>query len=50
MVATDGRLRYTDWSNVPYLNRWDDNRKVNFNANWADNVNSEFGSPSFREC
>ena len=38
-VAPDGGLRYTDWSNVPYLNRWDDDRRLKLNDNWADNRN-----------
>jgi hypothetical protein len=49
-VVMDGRLRYTDWSNVPYLNRWDDDRQLKLNAIWADNDNSNYASPSVRDC
>lgn len=49
-VAVEGRLRLTDWSNVPYLNRWDDNRQLKLNANWADNADSNWASPSVRDC
>lgn len=49
-VIIEGRLRFSDWSNSLYLSRWDDNRQVNFNANWSDNVNSNYGLPSFRDC
>ncbi len=44
-VAPDGGLRYTDWSNVPYLNRWDDDRQLKLNDNWADNRNDNWSSP-----
>lgn len=50
LVALEGRLLYTDWSNVPYLNRWDDNRQLKLNANWADNSNDNWSSPSVRDC
>ena len=49
-VALDGRLRYTDWSNVPYLNRWDDDHQLKLNDNWADNRNDNWSSPSVRDC
>jgi hypothetical protein len=49
-VTIEGQKRFTDWSNVPYLNRWDDNRQLKLNANWADNDNSNFASPSVRDC
>lgn len=49
-VAPDGGLRYTDWSNVPYLNRWDDDRQLKLNDNWADNRNVNWSSPSVRDC
>ena len=49
-VAFDGRLRITDWSNVPYLNRRDDDRQLKLNDNWADNANDNWASPSVREC
>jgi hypothetical protein len=49
-VALEGRLRYqTDWSSVPYLNRWDDNRQLKLNANRADNSNANWASPSVRD-
>jgi hypothetical protein len=50
LVALDGSLRLTDWSHVPYLNRWDDNRQLKLNANWASNANSRWASPSVRDC
>ena len=49
VVPEDG-LRYTDWSNVPYLNRWDDDRQLKLNDNWADNRNDNWASPSVRDC
>lgn len=50
LVALGGRPHVTDWSNVPYLNRWDDNRQLKLNANWADNDNPNWASPSVRDC
>ena len=50
LVAIEGRSRYTDWSNVPYLNRWDDNRQLKLNGNWADNADGHWASPSVRDC
>ncbi|RWZ78756.1 MAG: hypothetical protein EOT05_03335 [Candidatus Microsaccharimonas sossegonensis] len=38
------------WSNVPYLNRWDDDRQLKLNDNWADNRNDNWSSPSVRDC
>jgi hypothetical protein len=49
-VAIDGGSRYTDWSNVPYLNRWDGDRQLKLNDNWADNRNDNWSSPSVRDC
>jgi hypothetical protein len=49
-VAHDGRPRYTDWSNVPYLNRWDDNHQLKLNVNDAGNPNDNWASPSVRDC
>ena len=49
-VIHDGRLRYTDWSNVPYVNRWDDDRQLKLNDNWAGNANDYWASPSVRDC
>ena len=49
-VAQEGGLRYTDWSNVLYLNRWDDDRQLKLNGNWADNRNDNWSSPSVRDC
>lgn len=40
----------TDWSNVPYLNRWDDSSQLKLNANDADNANSNWSSPVVRDC
>jgi len=45
-VALDDKLRYTDWSNVPYLSRWDDDRQLKLN----DNKNDNWASPSVRDC
>ena len=49
-VAPDDRLRYTDWSLVPFLSRWDDDRQLKLNDNWADNRNDNWSSPSVRDC
>ncbi len=49
-VDPDGRLRYTDWSNVLYANRWDDDRQLKLNANLADNANDNWSSPRVRDC
>ena len=50
-VAPEGGLRYTDWSNVPYLNRWDSRpAQLKLNDNWADNRNDNWSSPSVRDC
>lgn len=40
----------TAWSNVPCLNRWDDNRQLKLNDNWADNANDNWSSPVVRDC
>ena len=51
LVNNDGQKRFTDWSNVPYVNRWDDsNRKFNLNSNDADNANDKWSSPVVRDC
>lgn len=45
------QLKYdTDWSNVPYLNRWDDDRQLELGDRWADDRNGSWSSPSVREC
>lgn len=40
----------TDWSDVPCLSRWDDYRQLGLSANWADNADSGWASPSVRKC
>lgn len=40
----------TDWSGVPDLNRWDDVRQLELNADWADSSFDYWSSPSVREC
>jgi hypothetical protein len=39
----------SDWSHVPYVNRWVNDHKVNFNANDADNANDNWSSPVVRD-
>ncbi|MEA3249659.1 MAG: hypothetical protein U9Q03_04880 [Patescibacteria group bacterium] len=38
------------WQNVPIVNRNTDSGKVNLNANWHSNDNSDYSVPSAREC
>ncbi|MEA3226256.1 MAG: hypothetical protein U9Q07_09920 [Planctomycetota bacterium] len=38
------------WQNVPIVNRNVDTGKVNLNANWRSNDNSDYSVPSAREC
>lgn len=38
-----------DWTNVPILNWNRTNRKVNLNANWDDNRNSNYAVPVRRD-
>jgi hypothetical protein len=40
----------TDWSHVPYLNRWDGVRQLELDADWAGSVLSDYASPSVMEC
>lgn len=40
----------SDWSSVPYFNRWDDHRQVNLNVFSADYAHDYWSSPSVREC
>lgn len=45
------QLKYDgSWSNVPYLHRWDDDRRLELSDNWADYRNDYWSSPSVREC
>lgn len=45
------QLKYDgNWSHVPYLIRWDDDRQLELHAYWADDGNSLDASPSVREC
>ena len=37
------------WNNVPIVNRNLDTGKVNLNANWRSNDNSDYAVPSLRE-
>ena len=47
-VAPDGRLRYTDWSNVPHLYLWDD-RQLELNI-YGAHRHGHWSSPSVRDC
>jgi len=40
----------TDWSYVPYLYRWDDDRQLELSAIWAVSGSSRYASPSVGEC
>ncbi len=40
----------TDWSRVPYLDRWDGRRRLGLRARWADDDGPSWASPSVREC
>lgn len=40
----------TDWSDVPYLRRWDGARQLRLHARWADFSHVIWSSPSVREC
>lgn len=40
----------TDWSYVPYLNRWDGDRRLKLHGLWADHRYGDWSSPSVREC
>ena len=50
LVATDGGLRYTDWSRVPYLDRWGDDRQLGLHVYWAGDRGGYWSSPSVRDC
>lgn len=39
-----------NWSHVPYLSRWDDDRRLRLDAHWADHQRGYWSSPSVREC
>ena len=49
---TGYQLKYDgNWSHVPYLNRWDDDRRqLKLLDNWADDRHDDWSSPSVREC
>jgi len=40
----------SDWPSSLCLSRWDGSRQVLFSARWSGRVDSDYGSPSFREC
>lgn len=40
----------TGWSRVPYLDRWDDVRRLGLSGDWADDRHGLWSSPSVREC
>lgn len=40
----------SDWSHVPCLRRWDDDRQLCFGTDWADDAGSRWSSPVVREC
>lgn len=40
----------SDWSHVPFLNRWDGLRQLKLHADWADGSYDDWSSPSVREC
>lgn len=45
------QLKYDgNWSNVPYLDRWDDDRRLKLSGDWADHRGDRWSSPSVREC
>lgn len=39
-----------NWSHVPYLSRWDDDRQLKLVDGWADSRRDCWSSPSVREC
>jgi|GEM_PF-926830 len=44
-------LKYDgNWSNVPYLDRWDGDRRLELRVSWADDRSVHWSSPSVREC
>lgn len=45
------QLKYDgNWSNVPYLDRWDDDRQLELGDCWAGGRPGSWSSPSVREC
>ena len=45
------QLKYDgNWSDVPYLDRWDDDRQLKLHGLWADCRGGHWSSPSVREC
>ena len=45
------QLKYgADWSRVPYLDRWDDDRRLGLRGSWAVYRSRLWSSPSVREC
>ena len=45
------QLKYDgNWSNVPYLRRWDDGRRLRLSDRWAGSRDGHWSSPSVREC
>ena len=48
---TGYQLKYDgNWSNVPYLFRWDGDRQLLLGGLWAVNRDGRWSSPSVREC
>ena len=48
---TGYQLKYDEnWSDVPYLGRWDDGRQLRLDGRWADSGDGDWSSPSVREC
>ena len=48
---TGYQLKYDgNWSDVPYLRRWDDVRRLKLLGYWADSRLGHWSSPSVREC
>ena len=48
---TGYQLKYdTDWSSVPYLFRWGDDRRLGLGGFWAGDRDGNWSSPSVREC
>lgn len=45
------QLKYDgNWSHVPYLSRWDGDRRLELYGRWADYLSDDCSSPSVREC
>lgn len=48
---TGYQLKYGgNWSDVPYLNRWDGGPELWLDGGWAGRVDGNWSSPSVREC